>query len=540
MRRVYRFVADHKSVLSYILLIILSFFESFYFLKNTDPFNDQLGYALITFVFYFFLNQFSQKLLKVFIVISFFTCLFIFPTLQVYGQPDSNMVVAILHTNFSESNSYLKTVPTSVILQVVALGIYCLGLLFLDYKKLKWPWTVVAGVVLIFMPVKKMIENNGFNVDEADTFVNVSPMNRIVYFAKESYIMIREDHFVKAQLKKPDTWNVISKEPIPSDKVFVIVVGESARRDFFHTYGFPIKDSPFIDSSTRIQFNNYIAPAAQTIPSLTRVLALSKDLIRTGMNDNIINLSKKLGYTTYWISNQGKFGFYDSPITVIAESGNHSVFMTQGDYASAIAKSDFDMLDPLEKFLAQKNVGPKLIVLHMMGSHPYACARTHNQYDVFLASKEMSCYVQTIKNTDSFLQAVYNRVKLATPDFQMVYFSDHGLAINKDLGIVHGNNQQSYNIPLFVWGSDITKTRIIKPTRTGDRFLQLFLELNHAKVSNIDYHHDFLSNEDFEKDPKIVNPNGVIVPYSSLENDPIKPFLKKYYKPAKKEKKKKN
>jgi len=59
---------------------------------------------------------------------------------------------------------------------------------------------------------------------------------------------------------------------------YVMVIGESARRDFMHVYGFPINNTPFMDSANGILFNHYISAALSTIPSLTSSLTQAPKL----------------------------------------------------------------------------------------------------------------------------------------------------------------------------------------------------------------------------------------------------------------------
>ncbi len=80
---------------------------------------------------------------------------------------------------------------------------------------------------------------------------------------------------------------------------------------------------------------------------------------------------------------------------------------------------------------ATQRTQPQLIVLHLMGSHPQACDRTGGKYAEFVQSKETSCYLYTMTQTDDLLSKLYGQLRNSGDSFSMVYFSDHGLAFKE-------------------------------------------------------------------------------------------------------------
>ncbi len=115
------------------------------------------------------------------------------------------------------------------------------------------------------------------------------------------------------------------------------------------------------------------------------------------------------------------------------------------------ANSDGNMIPYYEKILGE-NEKHKLIILHMIGSHPSACDKTGGEYDEFIVSKEISCYNKTIKNLDDFLKKVYEPLRNSNQNFYMIYVSDHGLAISKNKNMTHKHRfRQNYQVPLILW-----------------------------------------------------------------------------------------
>ncbi|MFQ7953245.1 phosphoethanolamine transferase, partial [Escherichia coli] len=69
-------------------------------------------------------------------------------------------------------------------------------------------------------------------------------------------------------------------------------------------------------------------------------------------------------------------GEHDTRISVIASDAEHTVFLKKGSFASR-KTDDMLLLQETERALADKS-SPKVIFLHMMGSHPNPCDRLHS------------------------------------------------------------------------------------------------------------------------------------------------------------------
>ncbi len=66
------------------------------------------------------------------------------------------------------------------------------------------------------------------------------------------------------------------------------------------------------------------------------------------------------------------------------------------------------MLKLTEQVLSTQRT--QLIVLHLM-AHPQACDRTKGKYTVFVQSKETSCYLYSMTQTDSLLAKLYHQLQ---------------------------------------------------------------------------------------------------------------------------------
>nr|EKX9133564.1 phosphoethanolamine transferase [Proteus mirabilis] len=156
---------------------------------------------------------------------------------------------------------------------------------------------------------------------------------------------------------------------------YILVIGESARKDYHHAYGYPINNTPFMSASNGVLVDGFTSAGTNTIASLR--LMLTKPNLKKWEPDyslNLIDLVKNSGIKTYWISNQGYFGKFDTPISAIANKSDVKIFMKSGTYNSYNI-SDFELIPRFDKIIFGKSKTKRFIVIHLYGSHPMACDR---------------------------------------------------------------------------------------------------------------------------------------------------------------------
>ncbi len=161
-------------------------------------------------------------------------------------------------------------------------------------------------------------------------------------------------------------------------------------------------------------------------------------------------------------------GEYDTLASSISIKADKRYFTKAGGYNSDNI-SDLALLGELQKIVDDNEIISKngnisstnnnhnrLIVMHLLGSHPKFCNRLDKAYQIdnvqgFLNSN-MSCYLSSIRQTDKLLEQVYeilqkneqqnakqnneqNNKQSEKPSdrqsisgFSMLYFSDHGLS----------------------------------------------------------------------------------------------------------------
>ena len=226
----------------------------------------------------------------------------------------------------------------------------------------------------------------------------------------------------------------------------IMVVGESACRDLMKAYNtdYRYDNTPWLslckNDSNFIVFNN-----AYACQSLTQQVLQNALTEQSYYNDkpfleamNIIDIAKKKGYKTYWITDlEGDDGA--STFSLVA-SRSDEVIHTNGEY-------DDSMLEGLKQIDANEN---NFIILHGRGSHSAYSERYPKEKALFEEGDIEAEYSNALLYVDDFLKNVYHYGVEHLNLQVMVYYSDHG----ENLQTGHGPSDHSFDkvrIPMFVY-----------------------------------------------------------------------------------------
>ncbi|EEV3348269.1 sulfatase-like hydrolase/transferase, partial [Escherichia coli] len=213
-------------------------------------------------------------------------------------------------------------------------------------------------------------------------------------------------------------------------------------------------------------------------------------------------------------------GEHDTRISVIASDAEHTVFLKKGSFASR-KTDDMLLLQETERALADKS-SPKVIFLHMMGSHPNPCDRLHswsNNYQERFPRK-IACYLASISKLDNFLGQLDGILRRHSRHFAMLYFSDHGLSVSDSANPVHhdGHVQGGYSVPLIITASDITSHQSVSRKISARHFAGIFQWLTGIRTENIP---PFNPLTDEDNEPVMVFNGERNVPADSLKPQPL-------------------
>ena len=199
----------------------------------------------------------------------------------------------------------------------------------------------------------------------------------------------------------------------------VVVIGESANRDFMGAYGYERDNTPWMSKMSKMP-NVVLFDKCYTSYRLTNKALAYMLTEKSQYNDedvfsalNIVDVFKAAGFKTYWISDQGNISNFREIYNVIAQRADVAKFIEHGGDADLI-----DLLDIIDKD------DKKVIFVHLQGSHhPY-----HNypsEYQLYKNDSVNDRYDNTILYTDFILSEMYAKLKKINPDV-FIYISDHG------------------------------------------------------------------------------------------------------------------
>ena len=479
---------------------------------------------------------------KIFLLISwllFLTSLGYLPSGLLYGAPSIGVAASVYETNPTEALGYFKTIPLSTYAFALLYVTNFALLLFLHRKTKNFFNTPcsfrrkISGFYLL-----ALIAYSAFVLSQP-----LAPFQQTVQIGEQKYrydfypatfvsqvIKVNNDYFSQRALfnqaiHAQPQWQIESVQPRHQNNV--LIIGESMRRDYLSLYGYPVSTTPFLSQVKGQVFDLYVAAGPNTQPSLQRSLYRSENQHQTTVyTDNIISLAKAAGFHTYWLSNQGKMGEYDTMAARIAVQADQHFFTSKGDYTFGNTP-DSALLPELDKALQQASSQPKLIVLHLMGSHPPFCDRVEAQQaarEYPTISAEMSCYLASLKQTDDLLAQIQQRLQQQNQSYSVLYFSDHGLAHlgeGKDLTMLNNKEfKQSYAVPLVVFDSEAQRQTRIQNPQSAFNFMDGFAQWLGIKESH-------LNQQDFFNPPtqsiKVFDWHG-LVDYDSLKEDPALRF----------------
>ena len=294
---------------------------------------------------------------------------------------------------------------------------------------------------------------------------------------QEALCDTQKEQSLLSQMARRNAWLADGLKPADVRyKNYVLVLGESARRDYLHAYGYPVANTPFLDAVKGTVVEGMTSAGKNTVASLRVMLTHGKVGDFPDYSRTVTGLAKAGGFATYWLSNQGFTGEFDTPITAVSALAHKSIFVRTGSYKQG-AFPDELLLPPLAGVLQDGAARPRFIVLHIMGSHTDACRRIAGwsaKTTTDARHQQVACYSDSIAQTDRFLENVYRQLKATGDSFSLVYTSDHGLVLNESDGRLRLDNtalsRRHCDVPLVRMNSDDEAHRRVKSVKLGVRF----------------------------------------------------------------------
>lgn len=452
----------------------------------------------------------SKVLWRIYIWLLALQFTILYPIMTVYGKINTDFLLSLYYSNFKESISYLGLVPLHVWL-MVALNI---GLaVFLSRKQYRLfasgskPKTVL--LMALFLLINSglslrmlLLTNFEFTREGNYSYLSYLPLSKTgldLYSKFYNVALYRENRDSLSDALRLSHYDFDS---VRADKeIYMVVVGESVTKNYMHAYGYTeTANTPFISSSNNIQFDQYIAPAAHTIGALMEILSFKDNTAQTNSVFALLRAAPE--FRSIWVSAQERVGWKDNPVSIIASLADTQVFLPNTQLNLASDRQAFELLQQINK--QQKY---KVVFLHLYGSHPNACDRTGGKYSTFVKNQDLSCYLESIKQTDQLLQDIHTYLKGNYKSYKLMFFSDHGLSMEGSR-MVHGYQPTSYQAPLNIWDDTCTvKTKISTP-RSGFDFKFLWTEFFGFYTPQLNAGFHFISAEPLPHEIYIYDENS--------------------------------
>ena len=360
----------------------------------------------------------------------------------------ADIVLAICQTNVSETVAYLRSQGIlSIVILFVCTIIYIMGTVALTRFM---PNTAVAKQVS-----KKKVTLGlcaVFYLLSIASFAHISRASEpIVMFKsiKKSLDSYKQYGLNKAlREKRLQAMTGLSVNP-KNKGVYVLVIGESETREHMGVYGYKRNTTPWLNELSKekntLVFSKAFSNHTHTVPALTYALSEKNQYNHLNLDDanSIIEIAKAAGMKTYWISNQQKYGAWDTPIAEIASTADYQVWVN-GSVGESTNTLYFD-----ERLAGQipdiKNLDNALIVFHVMGCHGFYGDRYPDAYDVFSGDDSVvDMYDNAVLYDDFVLSKLFNDVKQSPNLKAFIMFSDHGEDADS-----HKSHESSKFIPVM-------------------------------------------------------------------------------------------
>lgn len=423
---------------------------------------EALGFLSISVITAFW-QQKARRPLSILIAIGTFLittfqiicALIYFSYFLIYGSTFATAdFLPFVQTHLSEAIGFLKSF---ISVKTLCLGVILLLVLFVPTITLlvrniknggmssaKWPKWIIALSVLLFaagiINVRHWIPRSFPVLD---------------YQLSQAYIHSIRDakklHTINAaKLVLANGINNTLASRVPG--TVLLVIGESETSDLMTAFtpSLPVDTTPWLTSEKENKDFYLFNHAYTSFPATAGALSMAL----TGINQynekeigqvvTLLDVAKKAGYDTWWISNHRQLGAGNPSVDLVSSGADHTLWTTHAEGA------DIDLISLLKK--VPRN-GNHFIVLHLMGSHAKYDSRIPDDWPYLSlpgADETENDYATTVDYTDYVLKNIFNYSKENLHMTAMAYLSDHG----EDMKYGHGEGHVTWSmlhIPLFFY-----------------------------------------------------------------------------------------
>ena len=413
--------------------------------------------AFAFYVFLFMARKLGQVILALFFIISAF-CLYFIIT---YGVIiDESMIGNVFNTKYEEASGFLSY---KMILYVLGLGV--LPAIYILRVKILWDplrkGLIRAAISLLFIILMVFLNaSNWLWIDKHSKQLGGLAMPWS-YSVNIPLLFIHRSQKNQKEIPLPT-----AKVRDSSKAVFVLVIGESARRENFSLYGYPKNTNPLL--STRKGVKTYLATSDATYTT-AGVKSILEDRKSSKLYEILPNYLYRSGVDVVWRTTN-----WGEPPVHVPDYENKPALekLCKG----ANCRYDELLLTGLKERIRSSKKSKVLIILHTSTSHgPTYSKKYPPKFEKFRpvcnsvelgecpAETLINAYDNTIVYTDYILATLIDDLQ-DLPEYKsaMLFVSDHGESLGEKNLYMHGlpisiAPKQQYEIPFIAWSSDSTK-----------------------------------------------------------------------------------
>jgi heptose-I-phosphate ethanolaminephosphotransferase len=420
----------------------------------------------------------KSKNIASFLVISGSLVLYFLPLVHIIYYLSFQKIIspdvryAIAHTNLGEAVDFIKVFIEAKWILLSLFILICSS--YFLYRKEKNDWGLVNPLLAVFLILGSL----------SQAYINRHSFRVIFDWKVELQKYAFEISQFKDQQKKVNSGQIkFLAEKENNGEVYVVIIGESLNKNHMQLYGYGRDTTPslsrLLDNREVISFKNAYSNHTHSMPVLSHALTEANQQIQKPFEESlsIIDISKKAGFETHWISNQALYGLWDNLVTIIAKNAGSVIALNRGIGASINPGfHDEEALKYVQKILRSGGNKNKVLFVHLFGSHWEYCSRYPDEYkkyegslgvDIFgeLARETknqsyINCYDNSVLYNDFIVSSIIDIAKRQDGVSGVVYFSDHG----EEVINVRGHDAEKFafsmtQIPLLFWFSEEYKSK---------------------------------------------------------------------------------
>lgn len=540
-------------------VLLLSLFiylpDLVFFLKNSVYNYAITGVIIVTILFLVPVALFFYNLKIYYYLLAFiaaFTPIALVPVLLINSVPNVEMLGLVLETNYHEVTELLGWWQLLFLLLLIVL--FFIGFVKLSKKlpqRLHFKTAILISLfslgAFLCIPFLRTTVLNYYPIVINRTFQAYYPFRISKAFTVLSRELKNTENYNKAVAHFSFGATHVGNDT--ARQIHVLVIGETARYDHWSINGYSRETSPNLKKqSNLITFSNVASGGPMThlsIPLIiTRADATNYDLHQR--ERSIFQAYKEVGYKTFWISNQSRYGlaghigmhYADADTTIFNGWGdNNSNF--KGNYDSAL-------LPIIQNVIAQNKERNLFLLVHTIGSHWRYLLRYPVSFTKFkpVSDRNRSLighapdaitineYDNSILYTDYIINQIIETVKSTGAEATVTYVSDHGENLNDDSRHLYFHSymptRYTIHVPFFMWLSDsyvqkypdkyktLQAHKDLPASSAGNTFFTL-LDLAFIQIKNAGEKRS-LASPLFSGDPQhVLGENGAVLLFKNIK-----------------------